>query len=279
MPSVVAFDDRVVERQLVPDSGTFTAFADGRVHVVFRDGARLTLAADKGSFGVLLPSGKHAQAPTSRPAELQPYLQAALEFASWAAITPLERDLPNARQRSIQAQLSSTRRCQVLLGMALGSPGTDCSAADACPGQRFKEKDTAGHCSKGRGVLANPIVRIEGEGQTGSWAGGTGAIHGQHRYAVPNPAYALDVREEYEGSGSTLGGACKVLGGGSSIRQGQPPRNFLGLELKEEGRGEEKEDYMLDVVRGGRMQPRGCEEREAFVEAWLRRNAMLIGQL
>ena len=39
------------------------------------------------------------------------------------------------------------------------------------------------------------------------------------------------------------------------------------------------EDYMLDLVSSGSMRAAGAAERAAFVEAWLRRNALIIDRL
>lgn len=73
----------VVEDQEVPGVGHFTAYADGRVRVVFEDRTILSLttaAAAGGGSGVqqvqlILPDGSKQQVAASRPVGVEQYVQ------------------------------------------------------------------------------------------------------------------------------------------------------------------------------------------------------------
>jgi hypothetical protein len=245
----------VVERQVVPGYGTFTAFVDGRVCVSYEDRTLLKLTPDGQQFEALLPSGQLVRAPLAQPAELQAHVASAVEFAAWSAATPKERALPMERQRCVQAQLGSNQRLLTLLGphapASSGSAAALTGTGEAWP-QRWPPCQPEG-CSEdacrgapGAGcagqIACTGHLRSYGEGA--SWDGGAGALW----QAAASEAAAC---------GSTDCTNCAVMQRGSA----------------------QEDDYMLELVSNGSLRARGSMEREAVVKAWLRRNSLLLDRL
>lgn len=75
---------QVIEHQCVPSHGDFTAYVDGRVKVAFHDRTLLLLDATHTSATVTLRDGQLLAVRATNPQSAQPYVQAALEFATWA---------------------------------------------------------------------------------------------------------------------------------------------------------------------------------------------------
>jgi hypothetical protein len=65
----------VVEEQEVPGVGSFTAYADGRVRVLFGDRTILSLDAGRAWAKLILPDGSRQEVPTSKPMGVEPYVQ------------------------------------------------------------------------------------------------------------------------------------------------------------------------------------------------------------
>ena len=65
----------VVEEQEVPGVGHFTAYADGRVRVVFADRTLLNLASDRLRAQLILPDGSKREVAASRPVGVEEYVQ------------------------------------------------------------------------------------------------------------------------------------------------------------------------------------------------------------
>lgn len=65
----------VKEDQEVPGVGHFTAYADGRVRVVFADRTILSLNADRAQARLILPDGSRQEVPASRPLGVEEYVQ------------------------------------------------------------------------------------------------------------------------------------------------------------------------------------------------------------
>jgi hypothetical protein len=65
----------VTEDQEVPGVGHFTAYADGRVRVLFADRTILSLDADRGQARLILPDGSRQDVPASRPLGVEEYVQ------------------------------------------------------------------------------------------------------------------------------------------------------------------------------------------------------------
>ena len=65
----------VVEEQEVPGVGHFTAYADGRVRVVFADRTLLNLGSDRLRAQLILPDGNKREVAASRPVGVEEYVQ------------------------------------------------------------------------------------------------------------------------------------------------------------------------------------------------------------
>lgn len=65
----------VVEDQDVPDVGRFTAYADGRVRVLFADRTILTLDAGRERAQLILPDGSKREVSASKPVGVEEYVQ------------------------------------------------------------------------------------------------------------------------------------------------------------------------------------------------------------
>ena len=65
----------MVEQQEVPRVGNFTAYADGRVRVLFGDRTILSLDAGRAWAKLILPDGSRQEVPTSKPMGVEPYVQ------------------------------------------------------------------------------------------------------------------------------------------------------------------------------------------------------------
>jgi hypothetical protein len=68
----------VTEEQDVPDVGRFTAYADGRVRVLFADRTILSLDAGRVQARLILPDGSRQEVPVSRPLGVEEYVQVRL---------------------------------------------------------------------------------------------------------------------------------------------------------------------------------------------------------
>lgn len=65
----------VTEDQEVPGVGHFTAYADGRVRVLFADRTILSLDADRAQARLILPDGSRQEVPAVRPLGVEEYVQ------------------------------------------------------------------------------------------------------------------------------------------------------------------------------------------------------------
>lgn len=65
----------VLEDQDVPDVGRFTAYADGRVRVLFADRTILSLDTDRAQAKLIMPDGSKQEVPVSRPLGVEEYVQ------------------------------------------------------------------------------------------------------------------------------------------------------------------------------------------------------------
>lgn len=65
----------VTEDQEVPGVGHFTAYADGRVRVLFADRTILSLDTDRAQARLILPDGSRQEVPASRPLGVEEYVQ------------------------------------------------------------------------------------------------------------------------------------------------------------------------------------------------------------
>ncbi|GAB4814913.1 hypothetical protein N2152v2_001959 [Parachlorella kessleri] len=214
------FDDTVLERQVVPGHGTFTAFADGRVHAGFCDRTLVKLLPGAHRFEALLPSGQTVSAPVSQAAELSEHVASACEFAGWAACSPAARALPQQLQCRVHAQLDSNQRLLRVLDSPSGGAqeaGSNCWPESTSEFQQWCSSDP--HAQQGHGL---GLARMDSAGFS----------------CVP----------------SAGNGLC-------------------------EGKEQADPDYMLEVVTTGSMRATGQVERETFVDAWLRRNSLLLEQL
>lgn len=68
----------VAEDQEVPGVGHFTAYADGRVRVLFSDRTILSLDAGRSWARLILPDGSRQEVPASRPLGVEEYVQVGL---------------------------------------------------------------------------------------------------------------------------------------------------------------------------------------------------------
>ena len=121
--------NEVVEQQDLPEQGCFTAYADGRVSVVFADRTLLRTDRQRLRCSVLLPDASRVEVSTGSPAGMEWHVRQALEFAGWAFSSPAERAAALRRQAQVQAQLT---KCQVAAGMChwAASSSEQCSEHD-----------------------------------------------------------------------------------------------------------------------------------------------------
>ena len=114
----VALDGGVVDRSVDPGVGAFTAYADGRVHVVFADGAVLHLGPGSGLCRVITPGGERGGRAVSVrfPVGVEAYVAAALEYRGWAFLTPRERGDRMGQLDAVQRELSRIERHVALIG-------------------------------------------------------------------------------------------------------------------------------------------------------------------
>lgn len=68
----------VIEEQDVPDMGRFTAYADGRVRVLFADRTILSLDAGWVQARLIMPDGSRQEVSVSRPLGVEEYVQVGL---------------------------------------------------------------------------------------------------------------------------------------------------------------------------------------------------------
>ncbi|GFR40516.1 hypothetical protein Agub_g1085, partial [Astrephomene gubernaculifera] len=81
----------VLEESCVAGHGQFTAYQDGRVRVCFEDRTILHMSASHSHAKVVLPDGRGVVVAVANPVGVEPYVAAAVDFASWAFKTPAER--------------------------------------------------------------------------------------------------------------------------------------------------------------------------------------------
>ena len=121
--------NEVVEQQDLPEQGCFTAYADGRVSVIFADRTLLRTDRQRLLCSILLPDASRVEVSMGSPAGMEWHVRQALEFAGWAFSSPAERAAALRRQAQVQAHL---KKCQVAAGMChwAASPREQCSEHD-----------------------------------------------------------------------------------------------------------------------------------------------------
>lgn len=116
----------VVEELRADGDGWYTAYADGRVRVVFNDRTQLNLSKDRSMVRMLTPDVEKVEVRVDDPGERSKHVIAALEFADWAYLTPQERDAAAeakiAMFNRIQAEIDRNRR---MVSIISGKPGKD----------------------------------------------------------------------------------------------------------------------------------------------------------
>lgn len=117
----------VVEELRADGDGWYTAYADGRVRVVFNDRTQLNLSKDRSMVRMLTPDVEKVEVRVDDPGEWSKHVIAALEFAGWAYLTPEEREAAAeakiAMVDRIQAEIDRNRR---MVSIISGKPGKDC---------------------------------------------------------------------------------------------------------------------------------------------------------
>ena len=108
------------EHHEVPECGTFTAYSDGSVHVVFHDRALLYLKPSREHCEVITPDGHRITVATATPLGVQQYVAQAMEFADWAFCSPSERAAVLQQAAKIQTELGKCRRAAALCEWAQG---------------------------------------------------------------------------------------------------------------------------------------------------------------
>ncbi|GLC50872.1 hypothetical protein PLESTB_000441400 [Pleodorina starrii] len=138
----------VLEESSVPGHGQFTAYEDGRVRVCFHDRTILHMCVAQSHCKLVLPDGKAVVVAVANPVGVEPYVEAAWEFACWAFKTPEERAQELRLQARVRAELlNSERMAQICEHSATGALPPSLTAsparllgltqagphADACP--------------------------------------------------------------------------------------------------------------------------------------------------
>ncbi|GIL73336.1 hypothetical protein Vretimale_4900 [Volvox reticuliferus] len=100
----------VVEESSVPGFGQFTAYEDGRVRICFDDRTILHMSASQSHSKVVLPDGRAVVVTLTNPVGVEPYVDAAREFAYWAFKTPQERAGKIDLQTRVHAELVNSQR-------------------------------------------------------------------------------------------------------------------------------------------------------------------------
>jgi hypothetical protein len=104
----------VTEDQEVPGVGRFTAYADGRVRVLFADRTILRLDADRAQAKLILPDGSKQEVPVSRPLGVEEYVQ----VGPWLGVG--------------RGWLGGSAQCNWLGGLGVHSEGRNTQCAHAC---------------------------------------------------------------------------------------------------------------------------------------------------
>lgn len=68
----------ILEQQDVPGLGSFTAYADDRIRVLFADRTILSLAAGHSVADLVMPDGSLRTVPTAKPLGAEEYVQVGL---------------------------------------------------------------------------------------------------------------------------------------------------------------------------------------------------------
>ena len=117
----------VVEELRADGDGWYTAYADGRVRVVFNDRTHVNLSKDRSMVRILTPDVEKVEVRVDDPGEWSKHVIAALKFADWAYLTPEEREAAAeaeiAKVARIQAEIDRNRR---MVSIISGKPGKDC---------------------------------------------------------------------------------------------------------------------------------------------------------
>ncbi|KAJ9534795.1 hypothetical protein QJQ45_017217, partial [Haematococcus lacustris] len=107
--------EQVVEQASLHGEGTFAAYADGRVRVVFVDRTIIHINRTHTHAKAYTPDGQVLVVATSNPVGLEQYMQAATAFLKWAYSTKEEQAAQARSQAYITAQLAASRRLATLL--------------------------------------------------------------------------------------------------------------------------------------------------------------------
>lgn len=109
----------VLTRVEVPREGAFSAYADGRVRVQFRDRTLLELDAARETADVILPDGSRQVVRCAAPVGCGRYVADALQFAAWAFKSPDERAEVMRAQRRVDGQLAANARHEAVCTLAV----------------------------------------------------------------------------------------------------------------------------------------------------------------
>ncbi|KAI8464254.1 MAG: hypothetical protein J3K34DRAFT_526346 [Monoraphidium minutum] len=174
-PEAPPISNEILEDQRVEGVGSFRAYADGRVRVLFEDRTILNLGPDHAQIRLVLPDGSAAAVSAANPVGAEGYARTAAEFAAWAFRTPAERGAALRAQALVQAELRTTARmaaiCEYGSGARLPAAAASAAAA-AADAPRHLPRSPPG-TGAGRGARAEAggggACRASGGGSSWDW--------------------------------------------------------------------------------------------------------------
>ncbi|KAG1681112.1 hypothetical protein FOA52_015554 [Chlamydomonas sp. UWO 241] len=105
----------ILDESHVPEQGSFTAYADGRLRARFLDRTILHMNGARSHAKLILPDGSSTLVSTSTPIGVEAYLRDALAYAAWAFASP--EDV--AHRASVQARVASELSSMTRMGKML----------------------------------------------------------------------------------------------------------------------------------------------------------------
>ena len=178
----------LVTRVEVPRQGAFSAYADGRVRVSFRDRTLLELDGERNTADVIFPDGTRTTVRVAAPIGAEGYVRDALEFADWAFKTPEERSQATRAQQHIDATLAANQRQRAVCSLAL-SGRYDAEALAPTPSPLASEE-----APRAAPPTVTPVRRWDAHAESTRAAGSTGdQPHASVQAAREHAAPPMDV--------------------------------------------------------------------------------------
>jgi hypothetical protein len=112
--------DIIINQQLVDGLGEFKAYSDGSVRAYFLDRTILSMDAQQSSCKLFLPDGDALVVAVANPIGVQPYVQAAVEYARWVLQDPAQRAAERQLRAAVDLQLMRTQRMAAICDSRMG---------------------------------------------------------------------------------------------------------------------------------------------------------------